>query len=1286
MRAKQRKRGRLPSGTRKGVVFSLILVLLLIMTPIFSLVMADELSADQENDPDNALGYSEMDEEKREEDAQRDDSAADDVEPDTGLDDGGTPDSDDEEESEPDYVSVADDEEAALLGNKRGLLRSMSYTVTFMVGSEEWDVQVIQAGTLAELPEEPVGTGGERFHAWYDEDDNPFSFIEPVTENITLHAVFGDKWLVHFLNYDGSQLAIVGVDDGDPLPVSPVAPTPPLGEDFGYWSQTQGGGEFTGAVNNNLTLYPVSAGQIIAFFVTNGSAVEPQKLSANEAPVRPGTDPTRTGYTFSHWSLTEDSATVYDFSTGFEESTHIYAVWTARKVGYILNFWNEKINIPGDPGTNLSNYELIYTKIIPASHAQSAFAGTQPDITAATTIENRLYDDGDSEVFSLLDQADFYWADVPVLSGYGDTVVNVYCRRIEYTIKFDLNNVQITVSDGVTTDTYGPASGSYYTIQTKLGLDQSAIWPRTAVKTSAPSEFPQTWAGYYNIYSTNLSISASQNLTQTPTVGGIKRGRPKRREEIVDLRTTKNKYYETRFYYTELLAGQTDSDVPGAVKRTDPRDSVERWYILTTQTTGNYQNNSPYSAGATGGARSWPGTGITGFLTITASPNLTQFYQDIVLNPAKSNELNALHGVTGFAAYDLNYYMNRLSYPLTLTTNGGTIPGATGEGYAQSSQTYTKNFQYEQTVTLPTNEPTRAGYEFDGWFADSDFQFPYHPGNGLTMPASSLALYAKWRGTELTVNYYDGSTKIASGSYSMNDRLNVADLDSTAFAGLSAGAPVAGRGTFRGWFYQTSAGVMVQASWDMPVTANINLYADFHSQKYTVTFKAEGGLFSNLTDTTTAEVTSGSRNTLAYSGYRESSFVPVKEGYTLVGWYTAIDDTGVQFTTATPVTADITVYAHWRVTEYTVTEKYVDEGGNTISPDTTTSVLNSDPYSNVVPDTVPGYAPIGHIVGDFSTGTLVENTAVSIGSVTNHTTVYFVYYKMQAIGNVDITLYATVGGGGTDGGQIPMDAGYTGSDLTFKLKDIVPDSGTNIDTAISVRALSKDSPAVNNTFALTLSTEDAAWQGGGAFDLSSLAAINPSDSSTYVTLGTAGLGGNLPLDATLTNHPWIDSLIADQQVTLVVVYYRADGRYMGEMTVTVTIKVSIPQISATIPLKMTVVVDGQGNVLTPSEQNYYIASTTSADLRVMSVGVVPEATASNLFSNPENVRFELNSNSLTYNGSIVPNASSFVIPSADKLELDLEMEAKNTQIYVPPTETPFVNLTYTVQLVGRDED
>lgn len=104
--------------------------------------------------------------------------------------------------------------------------------------------------------------------------------------------------------------------------------------------------------------------------------------------------------------------------------------------------------------------------------------------------------------------------------------------------------------------------------------------------------------------------------------------------------------------------------------------------------------------------------------------------------------------------------------------------------------------------------------------------------------------------------------------------------------------------TFAGWYENPEfSGNPVT---DIPTnsTENLNFYAKWTANTYTVTFDANGGSVSQASAVTVA-------------GKLTSLPTPTYDGYDFLGWYTQKDG-GDKVTTDTVFTVDSTIYAHWQ--------------------------------------------------------------------------------------------------------------------------------------------------------------------------------------------------------------------------------------------------------------------------------------------------------------------------------------------------------------------------------------
>ena len=209
-----------------------------------------------------------------------------------------------------------------------------TYTVTFNThGGSEIESQTVTHGGKATQPTPPTRTGYNFIRWSLTENGTEYSFDTAVTGNITLHAVWEKKtYTVTFNTHGGSEIESQTVTHGGKA----TQPTPPTrtGYNFIRWSLTENGTEysFDTAVTGNITLHAVweKKTYTVTFNTHGGSEIESQTVTHGGKATQP-TPPTRTGYNFIRWSLTENG-TAYDFNTIVTGDMTLYAVWTQNSI------------------------------------------------------------------------------------------------------------------------------------------------------------------------------------------------------------------------------------------------------------------------------------------------------------------------------------------------------------------------------------------------------------------------------------------------------------------------------------------------------------------------------------------------------------------------------------------------------------------------------------------------------------------------------------------------------------------------------------------------------------------------------------------------------------------------------------------------------------------------------------------------------------------------------------------------------------------------------------------
>ena len=314
--------------------------------------------------------------------------------------------------------------------------------------------------------------------------------------------------------------------------------------------------------------------------------------------------------------------------------------------------------------------------------------------------------------------------------------------------------------------------------------------------------------------------------------------------------------------------------------------------------------------------------------------------------------------------------------------DGGTVPQDT------------TNYQSGDTVTVLSDEPTRAGYIFDGW---RDGESLYHAGDTFEIADYPPTLTAQWTLRDYSVTYFgngndSGSDVVDETVYHIGDWVSVADEEPTK-TGY----------TFAGWSYGEDiykAGDTFQME-----TESIIFTAQWEANTYRVTFNADGG-----------EVTPGYRDKLFASKYGTASDgetpqpmpEPARTGYTFKGWWTGQGGTGTQITDESIViTADShTIFAAWDANVYTVT---FDADGGEVSPasqdklfEGTYGTASDGETSQPLPEpTRRGYTFEGWWTGEDGSGTKITDSA-TVSTARNHTlyanwteTIYTITYNMD---------------------------------------------------------------------------------------------------------------------------------------------------------------------------------------------------------------------------------------------------------------------------------------------------
>jgi uncharacterized repeat protein (TIGR02543 family) len=334
------------------------------------------------------------------------------------------------------------------------------------------------------------------------------------------------------------------------------------------------------------------------------------------------------------------------------------------------------------------------------------------------------------------------------------------------------------------------------------------------------------------------------------------------------------------------------------------------------------------------------------------------------------------------------------------------------------------------TIASPA-DPTKAGYVFAGWYKDAGLTEAWSFASPVT---ADMTLYAKW----LSNNANLSGLTLSSGT--MNPAFAGAVLEYTSSVANSVSSLTVTATTANGQATMTVNGHLVEsgaASDAISLNVGSNTISivvtaqDGTTRTYTVTVTREAApvivQFETDGGTDVDDITVDSGTVIA------SPANPTKEGYVFAGWY---KDTGLTeaWSFASPVTADMTLYAKWLSTNANVSGLTLSSG--TMEPafdketlGYTTSVANSVASLTVTATTANGQATMtvnGHLVEN---GAASDAIGLNVGSNTisiivtaqdGNTTKTYTVTVTREVAPVTVQFES---GGGTSVDAITVDSG-----------------------------------------------------------------------------------------------------------------------------------------------------------------------------------------------------------------------------------------------------------------------
>lgn len=269
------------------------------------------------------------------------------------------------------------------------------------------------------------------------------------------------------------------------------------------------------------------------------------------------------------------------------------------------------------------------------------------------------------------------------------------------------------------------------------------------------------------------------------------------------------------------------------------------------------------------------------------------------------------------------------SYTVKYNANGGTG--------APANQTKWK----DQALTLSSTKPTRTGYTFVGWGSSATSTTVVNQPGGTYTGNANYTYYAIWKAITYTVKYNanGGSGAPANQTKTYGKTLTLSSTKPTRSSIDDNGTLTTY--TFKGWATSASStSVAYTAGASYTANAAITLYAVWSktvsTSMFDVSYNTNGG----------SEVISQIKINGETLVLRNT--IPVKNGYSFVGWGLSADATTVSYSAGGNYTLDedIILYAIWTPWSHTVA--FDANGGIGSVPESFTATTNAD--NIIIPD------------------------------------------------------------------------------------------------------------------------------------------------------------------------------------------------------------------------------------------------------------------------------------------------------------------------------------------------
>ncbi len=657
----------------------------------------------------------------------------------------------------------------------------------------------------------------------------------------------------------------------------------------------------------------------------------------------PSTNPTRTGYDFTKWSLSSDGSGTTVSSSAYVStpSDHsVYAIWTPWDVSIFFdinagNLFNGEEDITGSWNSIKATYDRRLGTLPAPTKPGYTFDGWYIDGTKVTASTVSHYTSSKTAVA--------HWTANKYTLTYDSNTAGLY----NGTDDLLLGTAPWSSATRTQTFTYGSPMSDLKTMS-KQGYTYRGLWttsnteekqygPTSIYDVAGPLTLYAHWTA--NTYTVTYDACAGSlyNGTSDVSLGGTLWGSATKTQTftygspMTGLKTMSKTGYSFTGWHTAASGGSQVS--ASSVYATAANTTLyAHWTVGSV--TGTFNTNLP------------DGTSTASTKTLTyasaiplpSQPSFTGWnFQGWFTAASGGSQITS--STTSLYTSNVTFYARWASKTITLNTNAGSL-------YNTNNDIYNGNTKFTSGTTSITTahkyaslpELTKAGHTFNGWYTAAS------GGTKVTTDStySVDTLYAHWTANSYTVtlnlnasSLYNTTTDIKNGSsaYTSNGSLTI------TYGQEYAGLPTLTKAgyTFNGWYTAATGGTQVTTSTKMSTASNHSLYAHWTAVQLSATFNTNYPAGSNTTQTKTQ--TYGSNWVLGDT--------PSYGQWLFKGWFTATSG-GSQITSSTKFTSTTnqTVYGQWYYYKTTIGMPSSGVTGGSVSGKTLTYSPGSNANSS----------------------------------------------------------------------------------------------------------------------------------------------------------------------------------------------------------------------------------------------------------------------------------------------------------------------------------------------------